>query len=106
MFDEMRFFYRMIRHDVSKKFPSLDIDKRVLEIATIGGAEVLGIENDTGSLSVGKSADIIAVKIKDNKAKSESFSLVYYLVSEARDSDVALTMINGKVRYDIEADKT
>lgn len=89
MFDEIRFLKaRMNLPD--------DIDSRLIELATIGGARVLGIDEATGSLARGKSADVIAVRIRAG-ANSKSFSPVDYLVSRACASDVAFSMIDGVV---------
>lgn len=39
--------------------------QQVIEMATINGAKALGIDEDTGSLEVGKCADIIAIALDD-----------------------------------------
>ncbi len=38
----------------------------ILELATLGGASVLGLEQEVGSLEPGKSADIISIKINSS----------------------------------------
>ena len=61
MFDEMRtmlFLHRAVERDVTV----LDAPKCV-RIATLGGAEALGLEADVGTLEPGKYADFIAVDL-------------------------------------------
>ena len=100
MFEEMRALKRLIPSDA---YSPSELNKKILRIATIGGAEVLGIDNETGSLSVGKSADIIAVKINSALRGRDSFSPIDYLIDEASSSDVTLTMIDGVIKHDISS---
>ena len=46
-------------HKVSTKDPTVITAEKVLEMATIDGARAIGLENDIGSLEVGKKADFI-----------------------------------------------
>ena len=64
MFDEMRtalFLHRAVERDVSV----LDAPKCV-RIATLGGAEALGMDDRVGSLEPGKHADLIAVDVSSS----------------------------------------
>ncbi|WP_299984847.1 amidohydrolase [uncultured Ruegeria sp.] len=73
----------------------------VLRMGTIDGARSLGLENEIGSLEVGKKADIIAIQTDTPRmtpliSDGEFFNLHYNLVHSARGSDVVMTMIDGK----------
>jgi 5-methylthioadenosine/S-adenosylhomocysteine deaminase len=103
MFEELRFLKESIKSGTLTEDIKFDIDTRLLEMATMGGADVLGMRDETGSLSIQKRADIIAVKIKDSGYKKESFTPVDYLISKAGASDVDFTMIDGMVKYDRKA---
>lgn len=46
-------------HKVSTKDPTVLTAEKVLEMATIDGARALGLQEETGSLEVGKKADLI-----------------------------------------------
>lgn len=72
-------------------------DDRLIEIATLGGAEILGLEKEIGSLAVGKMADIIAVKID---CPAEQVSPLSYIVSHATSKNVCWTMIDGVAKYE------
>lgn len=61
MFSEMR-TAALIAKPVAGSAAALDA-QTALELATINGAKALGIENLTGSIEPGKSADIIAVNL-------------------------------------------
>ena len=66
----------------------------VLEMATLGGAAVLGLDKETGSLEKGKKADIIVVDLKSPHLCS-LFDPVSALVYSAGGSDVKDVVVNG-----------
>ena len=70
--------------------------KDVLEMATIDGARVLGIDSEVGSIEVGKKADIILINLDKPHLKPyhDLYSLIAYSVNGA---DVDTTIIDGKV---------
>src|SRR6267378_4516218 len=67
---------------------------RVLRMATIDGAQALGLEKEIGSLEVGKRADVIVVKL-DQLHSSPQRDVISTLVYSAVSSDVRTTMIDG-----------
>lgn len=71
---------------------------KVFELATMGGAKVMGQENRIGSLEVGKKADLAVLNLKDFHVLPQSNINIYSrLVYEAKSSDVETTIVNGKV---------
>lgn len=83
-------------HKLDNKDRTLMPPQKVLEMATIGGARALHIENKTGSLETGKQADIIIIS-------TESTSMFpiydYYsaLVYCASPRDVNTVIVNGEI---------
>jgi 5-methylthioadenosine/S-adenosylhomocysteine deaminase len=70
--------------------------EKILEMATIGGAKALGIDDRLGSIEVGKLADIILIDF--NKPHLTPMNNVYsHLVYAAQASDVDTVICNGKV---------
>jgi 5-methylthioadenosine/S-adenosylhomocysteine deaminase len=68
----------------------------VLEMATLGGARVLGMEKEIGSLEVGKKADVIILDL--NKPHLQPvYNIVSHLVYSATGADVRDVIIDGKV---------
>ena len=67
-----------------------------LELATIGGARVLGLESEIGSLEPGKRADIIAVRL-DRANALPLFNVYSQMVYALKGSDVRDVMVNGKL---------
>ena len=94
MFETMKFaslLQKVICHD-----PSVLPAYEVLKMATINGAKALGIENQVGSLEVGKKADIILVDLSKPHLKP-LHDLCANLVYSARGSDVDTVIVDGKI---------
>ena len=70
--------------------------KQALRIATIGGATALGLDNEIGSLEIGKRADVIVVKLNTLHA-TPSTDPTSALVYSAQTSDVETVVIDGRV---------
>lgn len=71
----------------------------MLEMATIGGARALRLDDKIGSLEVGKCADIIAVDMSSSH-QTPTTDPVSALVNTTSSTDVVMTMINGNVLYE------
>jgi 5-methylthioadenosine/S-adenosylhomocysteine deaminase len=67
-----------------------------LDLATIGGARVLGMDNRIGSLEAGKRADLITVSMSSAR-QTPMYDAVSHLVYVTRGDDVRNTIVNGKV---------
>jgi 5-methylthioadenosine/S-adenosylhomocysteine deaminase len=77
----------------------------VLRMATIGGARAVGLDHEIGSIETGKRADIIAVRADTPRmtplfGSGPWFNLQHNLVHAVRGSDVAMTMIDGRIIVD------
>ena len=74
--------------------------KDVIKMATINGAKLLGLENKTGSIEIGKKADIIIVDISDkldNVKMIPNVDIISNLVYNADGKNVDTTIVNGQV---------
>lgn len=71
----------------------------VLGLATLGGAEAMGLSAETGSLTPGKCADLTAVRLDQPHAvpMTDPYAALVY---SARASDILLTVCGGEVIYD------
>ncbi len=70
--------------------------EKALELLTIKGAEVLGLEKETGSVEIGKQADLILIDTNRPHLLSGGRPVPQILYS-ARGSDVVTSIINGKI---------
>ncbi|ALS22049.1 5'-deoxyadenosine deaminase [Paenibacillus naphthalenovorans] len=72
--------------------------KNVLRMATMGGAEVLGMEGEIGSIEPGKKADLILLDLNDFHAypsyDADPYSRIVY---SATRGDVDTVIIDGKI---------
>jgi 5-methylthioadenosine/S-adenosylhomocysteine deaminase len=68
----------------------------VLRMATIEGARALGLENEIGSIEVGKRADVIVVDLSRLHSTPAS-DVISALVYSAQPADVRTTIIDGRV---------
>ncbi|WP_147534828.1 5'-deoxyadenosine deaminase [Bacillus marasmi] len=70
----------------------------VFRMATIGGAEAMGLQNQIGSLEVGKKADIAILNLEDfHTYPSIGVDPYARLVYSASSADVETTIIDGKI---------
>jgi 5-methylthioadenosine/S-adenosylhomocysteine deaminase len=65
-------------------------------MATMGGARVLGLEPQIGSLEAGKRADLISVTLRNSTAIPLAGNLYAQMVYAGKASDVEDVFINGK----------
>jgi len=86
LWDEMRYAYRV--HRRSGVSP-----QDILHMATIGGARVLGMDRDIGSIAPGKQTDIIVVPLPRNNTGD----LYSDLLRETK--TCMMNMVNGRVIY-------
>ena len=71
----------------------------LLEMATIGGARALRLDDKIGSLEIGKLADVIAVDLSRSH-QSPEINPISALVNTCNTSDILMTMVNGKILYE------
>ena len=83
-------------HKVHRLDPTVMPSSVVLEMATLGGARVLGLEKEIGSLEVGKKADIIVLDL-NRPHLQPVYNIVSQLVYSAVGSDVRDVIIDGKL---------
>ncbi len=96
MISEMRMSMLIQRAFDTRRF--LD-SSTVLELATIGGARALGIDDKVGSLEIGKCADLIAVDLSSSYQTPDA-DPVSAVVNTCSSSDVLMAMVNGKTLYE------
>ena len=65
-------------------------------MATIEGAKALGIDDITGSIEIGKKADVIIVDLKKPHL-TPMYNPYSHLVYAARGNDVSHSIINGRL---------
>jgi 5-methylthioadenosine/S-adenosylhomocysteine deaminase len=96
MFDEMRTM--LLLHRATERDVTVLDAERCVRLATLGGAEALGLAGDVGSLEPGKFADFIAVDV--SRSHFEPIANPYSaLVYGANQDDVFLTVVGGRVLY-------
>lgn len=98
LFDEMRIGLLLHRGSAERMDFGL-VAKDFLWMATMGGAEVLGIDHLAGSLEAGKRADIIAVDISGTH-QTPVREICSAIVYAANEEDVLLTMTDGRILFE------
>lgn len=71
----------------------------MLEMATLGGAKALRIDDKVGSLEIGKQADIIAVDLSGSH-QAPATDPEAAIVNTCNGTDVLMTMVDGKILYE------
>ncbi len=96
MIDEMRTGL-LLQRGVTTSV-ELNSAESFVRMATLGGAEVLKMEDSAGTLDVGKKADIVCVDLSHSRQipTGDPYSAVVYTANQ---EDVRMTMIDGKILY-------
>ena len=83
-------------HKVFSGNPTVLTAERVVEMATMGGARVLGMADRIGSIAPGKEADIILVDMRKPHL-TPLYNPFSHLVYAARGADVVTSIIGGRI---------
>jgi 5-methylthioadenosine/S-adenosylhomocysteine deaminase len=94
MFEAMR--QAALLAKLATRDPTAVPAQTALDLATIGGARALGMDQTIGSLERGKKADLIAVATSAAR-QTPLYDPVSHLVYVTRGDDVRTTIVNGKV---------
>lgn len=96
MFEEMHL--ASVIHNGVLRDSALMPPEQIVKMATINGAKTQG-RFDTGSIEVGKKADIIAINLDAPHMVPDNDTLAL-IVYSAQASDVCMTMVDGKILYE------
>jgi len=94
MFETMR--AASFLQKVATSDPTAVSARAAVRMATIGGARVLGMDKQIGSLEPGKRADVIIVSMSATR-QTPMYDPLSHLVYVTRGDDVQTTIVNGKV---------
>ena len=94
MIEEMASAARLQK--VIRKDPRSISARAVLEMATIGGARVLGLSDRVGTLEPGKRADIAIIDLSRPRTQP-IYALDSAIVYSASGSDVVTTIVDGRI---------
>ena len=94
MWEEMRL--AALLQKIDGMDPTLLPATAVLRMATIGGAEAIGLGDKIGSLEAGKQADLISVDYGDVH-HIPSYNVISHLVYVSDEQDVASVVVDGQV---------
>lgn len=94
MFEEMLTAALLAKH--ASVDPTAAPAAQVLEMATLGGARALGMEDQLGSLEAGKRADLIVVDLGAPRLHP-LFDPVSHLVYATKGADVRHSIVEGRV---------
>ncbi len=77
--------------------PKVLTSEETVAMATINGARTLGLENEIGSIEVGKKADLILIDTDEANMTPDSSCISSNVVYAAKGSNVDTTICNGKI---------
>lgn len=102
LFSEMKLASLALK--MKNRDPSFMPTWRALRMATIEGAEAIGLGHEVGSLEAGKKADLILIDLKKPTMmpvfRDPVRNIVPNLVLSARGDEVAMSIIDGKIIYE------
>ncbi|MCA9777402.1 MAG: amidohydrolase, partial [Candidatus Eremiobacteraeota bacterium] len=84
-------------HKNERRDPTVMPAESAFALATIGGAQALHMENEIGSLEVGKAADLALVDLDQTRLTPLYNNIYSLLVYAVRAGDVTHTVVGGRV---------
>ena len=94
LFDEMDAAAKIQKYMLGD--PAVLPAETVFRMATMGGARVLNLHDEIGSLEPGKRADIVLVDVR-RPGLTPLYRVYSHLVYAARGSDVTTVIVNGRI---------
>lgn len=94
MFENMRTAFLL--HRLYSRDPNAIDSYSVLEMATINGAKLYGMEKDVGSIEVGKKADVILIRPNILPTPLTSDTAVNHIINTVDGDDVEHVFVEGK----------
>jgi putative selenium metabolism protein SsnA len=94
-FENIRAAYLI--HKVASRDPRVITPREVLEMATIRGAELYGLEEKLGSIQKGKFADLIIIDPSRAPTPVTPTTVLAHLVDTTSGSDVETVIVGGRV---------
>jgi len=94
IFQEMKFACLLQR--AAHRDPTVVKAEDALRMATISGAGLLGMDNEIGSIEIGKRADIIIIDFRKPHLYPRT-DVISHLVYSVKASDVDTTIVDGKI---------
>ena len=95
MFENMRAAYLL--HRVNSRDPNAIDPYTILEMATINGAALYGVQGEVGSIEPGKKADVILIKPSVLPTPLTASSVVGHLINTVDGDDVETVIVDGKL---------
>jgi 5-methylthioadenosine/S-adenosylhomocysteine deaminase len=95
MFENMRSAYLL--HRVHNRNPNAIDAYTILEMATMNGARLYGMEKEIGSIETGKRADIIIIKPSILPTPLNASSVVGHLINTINGGGVEYVLVDGKL---------
>ncbi|MCT4542559.1 MAG: amidohydrolase [Vallitalea sp.] len=83
-------------HKLANNDRSIFPSSEILEMATIGGAKALNLDDEIGSIEIGKKADLVLFET-DSVNMQPIYDYYSVLVYSANPSNVDMVIVNGKI---------
>jgi len=83
-------------HKGIRRDPTLVDARSIVRMATLGGAEVLGLDGETGSVEEGKCADLILINLNHPRLVP-TYDIYSHLAYAMDEGDVETVIVNGQI---------
>lgn len=103
-FENMRSAFLV--HKLQRRDPRVMTPLEILEMATINGAKLYGLDEETGSIEKGKQADIIVVSSDSVPTPLTPETVAGHIVNSVRGTDVEMVVVAGRVVMEHRVMKT